>query len=240
MLEKSRGIVLHHFKYGESSVIAHIYTENRGRQSFIFKGIRSAKSKMRANLLQPLFIVDLEAYYKESRDLHIVKEMSLYRTFSFPYDIRKSSQAIFLAEVLYKTLKEEILNTELFEFLVNSIEYFDLSDEGTSNFHIFFMVKLLRYLGILPSHRENNEVLYFNMMEGNYQSVIPDHPEYLEPFETRFLQYLLSAGYPNLSRLKMNHNDRHVILERLIRFYSIHIEGVEKLKSYQVLKEVFG
>lgn len=232
--------MLHHFKYGESSVIAHIYTENRGRQSFIFKGIRSAKSKMRANLLQPLFIVDLEAYYKESRDLHIVKEMSLYRTFSFPYDIRKSSQAIFLAEVLYKTLKEEILNTELFEFLVNSIEYFDLSDEGTSNFHIFFMVKLLRYLGILPSHRENNEVLYFNMMEGNYQSVIPDHPEYLEPFETRFLQYLLSAGYPNLSRLKMNHNDRHVILERLIRFYSIHIEGVEKLKSYQVLKEVFG
>ncbi len=240
MLEKSRGIVLHHFKYGESSIIAHIYTGNRGRQSFIFKGIRSVKSKMKSNFLQPLFIVDIEAYYKESRDLNIVREMTLFRTFSFPYNIMKSSQVIFLAEVLYKTLKEETRNTELFGFLINSIEYFDLASEGTSNFHIFFMVKLMRYLGILPSHRENSQVSYFDMKEGNYQSVIPDHPDFLEPFETRFLQYLLSAGYPNLSRLKMNHTDRHLILERLIRFYAIHIEGFEKLKSYQVLKEVFG
>lgn len=239
MLEKTRGIIIHHIRYGESSIIAHVYTETRGRQSFIFKGIRLPKSRMKANLIQPLFVVSMDAYFKDSRDLNLVKEISLYRSFNFPYDIRKSSQALFISEILHKTLKEENRNPELFDFLINSIDYFDLSQNGTSNFHIFFLVKLMRYLGILPSPRVNKEVNYFDMKEGEYQSVIPDHPEYLEPFETRFLQYLLSAGYPNLSRLKMNHHDRQVILERILRFYAIHIEGMDRLRSYAVLKEVF-
>jgi len=240
MIEKTRGIVLHQFRFGESSIIAHIYTELRGRQSYIFKGIRLPKSKIKPNLLQPLFLINIEAYYKGSGELCLVKEISLCKTYNYPYDIYKSTQAMFISEVLYKTLKEENKNSELFQFLINSIDYFDLSKEGTSNFHIFFLIKLMRYLGILPSLRANKDVQYFNMKEGDYQSVIPDHPEYLEPFETRFLQYLLNAGYPNLSRLKMNQQDRQLILERILRFYAIHIEGMDKLKSYGVLREVFG
>ena len=240
MLEKTCGIVLNQIRYGDSSLIAHIYTESRGRQSFIFKGIRSPKSKMKSNYLQPLFILNIEAYFKSSRELQIAKEISLFMNFSFPCDLNKSAQAIFLSEILHKTLKEESANAELFRFLLHSIEFFDLTKEGALNFHIFFLVKLMRFLGILPSLRENKEVLYFDMKEGDYQSVIPDHPEYLEPFQTRFLQYLLQTGYSNLSRLKMNRHDRHLILDRILRFYSLHIEGMDKLKSYMVLKEVFG
>lgn len=240
MLEKTRGIVLHHIRYGETSIIAHIYTEARGRQSFLFKGIRSPKSKTRPNLLQPLFILNIESYYRETRELHLVKEASLYKTFVFPYDYRKGAQALFISEILYKVLREESSNPDLFEFLVSSIEYFDLSEEGASNFHIFFLVKLMRFLGILPSQRESREAGYFDLKEGEYQSVIPDHSEYLEPFQTRFLQYLLHAGYPNLSRLRMNRHDRHLVIEQILKFYSLHVEGMEKLKSYSVLKEVFG
>jgi len=190
--------------------------------------------------LQPLFLVNIEAYYKGSGELSLVKEISLCRTLDFPYNIRKSTQAMFISEVLYKTLKEENRNPQLFEFLLTSIDYFDLNHKGTANFHIFFLVKLMRYLGIIPSLRANKEVSYFDMKEGEYQSVIPDHTEYLEPFETRFLQYLLNAGYPDLARLKMNHNDRQLVLERILRFYAIHIDGMAKIRSYGVLKEVFG
>ena len=98
----------------------------------------------------------------------------------------------------------------------------------------------MRFLGILPSHRESKEVKYFDMKEGDYQSVIPNHPEYLEPFQTRFLQYLLSADYPDLSRLKMNRHDRQLILDHILRFYALHVEGMGNLKGYEVLKGVFG
>lgn len=239
MLEKTPGIILHHFRYGESSLIAHIYTKNRGRQSFIFKGIRHPKSKIKSNLIQPLFAVNIEAYFKNPGELNLIKEISLYKTYSFPYDIKKSTQALFISEILSKTLKEETPNPELFDFLINSIDFFDLSTDGSSNFHIFFLVKLMRFLGIIPSPRTNKEVKYFDMKEGDYLQVIPNHSEYLEPLETRFLQYLLNAGYTNLSRLKMNHYDRRLILERLLRFYEIHIDKLGKLKSYAILKEVF-
>ena len=45
MIEKTKGIFLRSFKYSDSSVIAHIYTEKFGRQSFIIRGIHSKKSQ---------------------------------------------------------------------------------------------------------------------------------------------------------------------------------------------------
>ena len=60
MLNKTRGIVLHHIKYSETSIIATIYTEVFGRQSYIIKGIRNKKSKIKANILQPLFLLNME------------------------------------------------------------------------------------------------------------------------------------------------------------------------------------
>ena len=43
MLEKTRGIVLSTVKYGETSIIAAIFTEQFGRQSYMINGIRSSK-----------------------------------------------------------------------------------------------------------------------------------------------------------------------------------------------------
>ena len=57
MLHKTRGIVLHYIKYAETSVIVTIYTESFGRQSYIINGVRSKKAKIKANILQPLFLL---------------------------------------------------------------------------------------------------------------------------------------------------------------------------------------
>ena len=45
MLSSTKGIVIHHFKYSEKSVIAKIYTEKFGLQSYILNGVRNKKSK---------------------------------------------------------------------------------------------------------------------------------------------------------------------------------------------------
>jgi DNA repair protein RecO (recombination protein O) len=240
MIEKTKGIVLQYFRYGESSIIAHMYTESHGRQTFIIKGIRSRKSKLKSNLIQPLFILNIEYYHKDSRDIQLIKEISLQKIFSFPYNIIKAAQAMFLAEILSKVLKEESKNEDLFCFISEFIEYFDNCESGSSNFHIYFLLKLMRFLGILPSARESKEFQFFDMMDGDYKIEKPGHPEYLMPEHTRFLQYLLQAGYEDLSRIKMNRLNRQLILDRVLRFYSLHIEGIDKLKGREVLQEVFG
>jgi len=95
---------MHYIKYGESSVITTIYTRDFGRQSYLLNAARSRKSKNKASLLQALFLVDLVAYQKQSKDLHRIKEIKSKHTYqNLAFDIAKSSQAIFLAEILYKT-----------------------------------------------------------------------------------------------------------------------------------------
>jgi len=123
MIRKTRGIVLHTTKYGESSLVVHCYTEQVGRQTFMVKGVRKSRKQNRSNLFQPLFILDFEIYHKDSREIQLVKEVT--RAFplnSLPFDITKSTQAIFIAEVLYRVLKEEESNPILNNFLVSTIQ----------------------------------------------------------------------------------------------------------------------
>ena len=60
-VQKVDNKVLHFIKYGESSVITTIFTRDFGRQSYMVNASRNRKSKNKAGLLQPLFLVDIEA-----------------------------------------------------------------------------------------------------------------------------------------------------------------------------------
>ena len=126
MLEKTRGIVLHQIKYTDSGIVTQIYTRKFGRQSFLIKGMRNKKTGKHNINFQPLFILDMELYYKAAREMQTLKEFSV----SFaPYDIysniKKSSVAIFLGEVLTSVLKEETPHDEMFEYIEESIMYFE-------------------------------------------------------------------------------------------------------------------
>ncbi len=61
-LQKTRGIVLHHIKYGDSSIIATVYTETLGRKAFMVSGVHSRKSKLKQALFQPLSLLDMEVW----------------------------------------------------------------------------------------------------------------------------------------------------------------------------------
>ena len=73
MLEKTRGIILNQIKYTDSGIVARIYTRKFGRQSFLIKGMRNRKAGKHNILFQPMFILDLEMYYKASREMQITK-----------------------------------------------------------------------------------------------------------------------------------------------------------------------
>jgi DNA repair protein RecO (recombination protein O) len=136
MLKETRGIVLHSLKYGETGMITTIYTEAFGRMSFLLQGIRRKKSLVKGNLLQQLYLLEMEIDYKPERELQRVREMKNISPFgSIPYGIIKSSQALFLAELLNKVLREEESRPDLFEFLFRSFQVLDVLEEGVNNFH---------------------------------------------------------------------------------------------------------
>ena len=42
---KARGIVLHTVKYGESSLVAYLFTDVGGRQTYMIQGVRSSRGR---------------------------------------------------------------------------------------------------------------------------------------------------------------------------------------------------
>jgi DNA repair protein RecO (recombination protein O) len=241
MLEKTRGIILHQIKYSDSSIVIQTFTRKFGRQSFIIKGMRSSKAGKHNILFQPLFILDMELYYKGTREMQTLKEFSVSLT---PYDIysniRKSVVAIFLGEVLTSVLREESPHEEMFDYIEMSIGYFENSKEGYANFHIGFLAGLSSFLGFEPGPRLQKEDAFFDMLNGVFVPVPPVHGNYANEEITNILAEFFSASYDSMNNISLNGKIRNDVLETLVRYYSLHLPGLKKIKSLDVLKEVFS
>jgi len=239
VIEKTRGIFLHAVKYSETSLITSIYTEAYGRQTFIINGVHSKNSTVRAAIFQPLYLLDLEIYYKSDREIHRIKNARIAFPYStIPFDIRKSTQVLFLAEVLYKCLREEEPNIELFDFIYHSLTLLDLTEAGISNFHIWFLFKLTRFLGFSPS-RENAEISnFFDLQSARFVSHEPLHNQFTDKHLTVLFARLFEIDSSSIENLDYNQNERRLVLEKLLEFYKIHFGNLGEFKSLEVLKEV--
>jgi DNA repair protein RecO (recombination protein O) len=207
----------------------------------MIKGLRNKKSGRHSIFFQPLFILDLDLYYKESRGMQTIKELSVYYSPSDIYsNIRKSSVAMFLGEVLTSILKEESPNEDLFSFIEESVIYFDSSKDGFANFHIAFLAGLSSYLGFEPGSRISNDDLYFDMLNGKFVPVPPPHGNYANAEISGILAAFFSTSYEKINSILLKGSLRNEVLDVLVRYYSLHLPGLKKSKSLEVLKEVFG
>jgi DNA repair protein RecO (recombination protein O) len=229
MLHKTRGIALNYIRYRESSIIARIYTEAFGIQSYIVNGVRSSTSKMnRIALFQPLTLLEMVVYYKEKQDnVHRIAEMKCYHPFlTLPYHVAKSSLALFVTEILGKTLREEETNEPLFRFIEQSVLYLDHADSGFENFHIQFLIQLASYLGF---GIENLQDLEGELKNNHF-------PQTADASELKATEQLLLHDYG--AQVSLDRTRRILILEKLLFFYKIHMDSLGEIKSLEVLKEV--
>lgn len=241
MIEKTRGIILNQIKYTDSGIIARVYTRNFGRQSVLIRGMRKKKTGKHNILFQPLFILDLEMNYKPSRELQNLREFSVsYSPSGIFSDIKKGSVSIFLGEVLTSVLMEESPNEELFNYLEESIIYFDKSTENYANFHIAFLAGLTSFLGFEPGRRNNADDKFFDMKNGSFLPIPPVHGNYVNEEISVILADFFIASFETASKITLKGAMRNEVLETLLRYYSFHLPGIKKINSLEVLKEVFG
>ncbi|MDH5397858.1 MAG: DNA repair protein RecO [Cyclobacteriaceae bacterium] len=209
---KTRGIVLKYFKYRETSVIVHVFTEKFGRQSFIVNGIRSAKRQGGVALFQPLTLLELVVYYKEGSDIHRLSEFNVAEPLNHIYTaIKKSSIALFMAEVLNKSIKEQMASEDMFWFIYHAIQILESLKTNYENFHLQFLIKLARYLGFGADMLMEHDNLYADM-----------------------------ARLPFDHELKISYSDRMRLLNELVSLYKSHVDGFGQLKSVEILREVLS
>lgn len=241
MLHKTRGIVLKTTDYGESSVVVQVFTEKLGLQSYIINGVKKPKAKISRNMLQPLHLLDMVVYHKNTGNVQRIAELKNSPILqSIPYDVIKSSMAMFLNEVLYKSIRQQSADENLFGFVFSAIEWLDNQTSGMANFHLLFLLQLTRYLGFYPDRYQANDADYFDLKNGVFNKYKPDSVLYLSPPHTQNFNKLLQSNFETLAQLKFTNDERRYLIAKLLEYYTLHIEGFGNIHSHEILEEVLG
>lgn len=238
MLHHTRGIALKTTNYAENSIVAHIYTEQFGVQSYLINGAKKPKAKVHINLLQPLHLLDMVVYHKEHGGLQRIKEAHQSPALhQIPLNIFKSSIAIFLNEVLYKVLRHQQPDTWLFSYLSEAILWLDRTPHNIANFHLVFLTGLSRFLGFYPSTAEKP---YLDLAEGTFSHTLPSHPHFIAEPQLSILRQLMAIGYEEAHQVSISRADRKYLLEKILDFYRLHTENFGEINSMQILEEIFS
>lgn len=241
MLIKTRGIVLRAIKYSESSLITDIYTEEKGLQTYIISGVRSRKAKVKAALLQVMSLLDLVAYHREGRGLHRVRELGPAYVFqALPFDVRRSSVGLFMAEVARKTIREAEEHRELFDFLYRSFLFLDTAPHPSNNFHLHFLLRLSAFLGFIPGGDYSDATPFFDLQEGVFVDACPDHPYSLTADKSELLYRLLLCPPDELHAIALSTVQRRSLLDDLLNYYRLHIDNFPDINAHLILQEVLG
>ncbi|HET7361914.1 MAG TPA: DNA repair protein RecO, partial [Salinimicrobium sp.] len=221
MLISTKAIVFNALKYGETNLIAKCYTEKSGLKTYLLRGIlKSKKGKLKTSLFQPLTQLEIVANHKDKGTLEYMREAKVLHPYhSLHTDVVKSSVVFFLAEMLRNSVKEEEANPALYQFLENTLNWFD-AHENAPNFHLLFLLKLTKYLGFYPDDSQKDEA-FFNLLDGTFQPV--ETNEYCIRHENlHLLKRLLGINFDELSAIKLNQSARSAFLHMLLLYYELH------------------
>ncbi|MCR4765839.1 MAG: DNA repair protein RecO C-terminal domain-containing protein [Bacteroidaceae bacterium] len=242
MLQRAKGIVLHTLKYKDNQLIAVLYTSQWGRMSFITSIPKTRKSGAKHLLLQPLAEVELEADIKPHATLFRVRSLQPVQPFaSIPYDPIKSVITLFLQEFLYRAVREEGQPNEAFyTYLSHSVRWLDMAERDYANFHLVFLLRVSRFLGLQPNIEHYFPGCYFDMLNAMFVPAQPQaHSFYVAPPESSYLVNLMRLNYSNMYLFKMNRQERQRLLSLINDYYRLHLPDFPELNSLSILKEVF-
>lgn len=241
MLTKTKAIVLHSLKYGDASMIVEMFTESNGRLSFAVRIPKTSKARVKKQYFQPLTVLDIEFDYRQKAELQRLRDVRIAMPFvSLPFSPVKLTVALFIAEFLYRVTRGEQQNVLLYQYVENSVAWFDACDKGFANFHLVFMMRLARFLGFYPNLDDYREGCFFDLRSATFTGVAPLHPDILMPQESERINQLMRMNYDTMHLFRMSHVDRNRITDIILLYYRLHVPQMPELQSLRVVRDLFS
>ena len=235
MYFKTRAIVLKNTNYSESSVISKIYTREFGIKTYMLRGIRKGKSKIRTSMIQPLSLIELDVYQKPNTSINSVKDLrNSPILFEIQDNILKKTVAMFMTEIINHCLTEEVNDEELFDFLEHQI--ITLEQQPMSVFFpCIFLIKLTKFLGVFPQGKCDVDTPYFSIEDGVF--IVESSTSTASKSTSQMISNIIHEQDLDL---KYNGNIRREVLAYIVRYYQFHIIRNKKVKSIDILSEILN
>lgn len=244
MTHKTKGIILRTIKYGETSMVVAVFTELFGVQTYMVNGIRTQKrAGNKAAMFQPAAILEMEVYHNELKKMQRIKECN----WAFLYeniltDVIKNSIALYMVELLQKTLKQPEENASLFYFCEDALIQLDQAPNAVAaNFALYYTIHLPQFFGFKISNNYSEKNSYLDLSDGNFTADHPMHSNFIEGNMSVITSELLKIMQPaELTLLKLNKETRRELLLKYKDYYRLHVPEFGQMKSLDILHEVLG
>lgn len=255
---KTVAIVLRTVRYGDTRMIADLFTREQGRLSFMVSmGRGGVRSGMKKQLFQPLTLLAVEADVNERQQLHRLRSVELLCPWqSLLTAPDKVAIALFVAEFLCYALRGEQRDERLFDYVRASLEWLDSRQDRYANFHLVFLMRLSRFLGFFPNlspltahlspltthlspPTTHLSPLYFDLRAATFCSSPPPHHDYLMPEEAGRVRPLMRMDFATMHLFRLSRAERNRLLEVIEQYYRLHLPDFPQLRSLPVLRELY-
>ena len=221
--QTSRIIVLHLTKYGDSSLVVHAIDSVSGRCSYMLRGAGRSK-RVSMGALHNLAILDIVSVPNPKSTMAYLKEYEpVIQLTSLRSVLDKNAIAMFISELLYRTIVEQNCDERLFSWLCSSIAALDGAGGSVANFHLWFLAGLCTVLGFGPTP------------SGDF-----DGADLLHDDNLALLRELASVPFDEAMAIPLTGARRRDFCERMIRYISYHLGINLNLRSLDVLHELYA
>ncbi len=239
--EKIKGIVLSVVKYSDTHSVVTLYTPDHGRLPVLARtGGKSPGARALKARLQPLMQIEAAVSIKSGREVQKLGKSALLHItptlLSHPY---KHIISAFIADFLNRLLRDATPDSGLWEYLSGALRAFDAMERGIANFHIALPASLAYFVGIAPDISGYAPGYVFDMRAGTYLDYNPGHADVLTGDMAKAPIWLSRLNIINCKAIRLSGKERSEILEGLLHYYSIHVPGMENLRSADVLRSLF-
>lgn len=217
---KSRLIVLHLTKYSDSSAVMHAVDSVGGRKSFLVRGLGKKRSNAE---FHPLNILDAVSAESPKSSLAVLREWeSVASLENIRSDIFKSSQALFISEVLYRSLRTEETQSGFFDWLCAAIASLETAEGTVANFHLWFLVSYIVRLGFRPD-----------------SAIGPEPHGIFCDRDAELLFKIMQSSTEEILAMPLSGRRRQEFAQTVLRYLSYHIGAEINSRSLPVLHELF-
>ena len=181
-------------------------------------------------------IIEIVAYVNNSSLSRIKEGQFSYSYTDLNFNVIKSSLGMFILDLSRHAIKEKEVNLPLYNFLVDSLKSLDLGKLNTRLVPIQFAIKLAGYLGFAISNNYSPENKYFDLHSGQFINNEVRNSQILNEKSSLHLHRILSDDL----NINADKTERNQLLDHLITYYKLHVEGFSELKSLPVLRTILS
>ncbi len=229
-------------KYGESSLILEVLTEESGVIPMIVSGVRSAK-KYNASIYHPLQQLSIVHYPTKGDSLARIKEAKLLQHYNnLLSQVPITALGNFIIECIQKVAKELDVASHFYNYTKEGLDFIDQQPSQAGNYHLYFLVQLASLIGYELNNNYNSQNdIYFDIRTGGFTTasiaIEGYHPDQLVSSN---LSKVINNEWSTVQALSFSRSEKYDLIDLLVLYFQYHIPGFTRPKSLDIFKVVFG